>query len=151
MALVWAYHDKEDVGRNFPKHTSSGTSNGVQYDIAPKAQQTPKGPSHAQYQKQISGAKKAARSRRSVAEDDAANRASFDGGKFVVSWKIDGAAKKIRFKVEAQTTGWVSFGFAKRAPDSMRDYDVVVGGVVNGNTGYLYVSRRTVLSDSHQT
>jgi len=38
-----------------------------------------------------------------------------------------------------KTTGWVGFGFADNAPNSMQGYDVIVGGFDNGQ-GYLNVS-----------
>ena len=148
ISLVWAYNSKEDSksDREFGKHTSRGTSGNVRYVIAdPQQPNKPKGLTHEQYQKQTNKAKQQQkqqrRSRRALSDDSKQNGASFDGGKYTVSWKLDLSSKKIRFKVEAQTKGWVAFGFAKQAPNSMKDYDVIVGGVLDSGQGYLYVSR----------
>ena len=141
ISLVWAYNSKEDSksDREFGKHTSRGTSGNVRYVIAdPQQPSKPKGLTHKQYQHQK---KQQRRSRRALSDDSKQNGASFDGGKYTVSWKLDLSSKKIRFKVEAQTKGWVAFGFAKQAPNSMKDYDVIVGGVLDSGQGYLYVSR----------
>ena len=43
------------------------------------------------------------------------------------------------YHVRVKTTGWVGFGFAETAPNSMMNYDVIVGGFSNGK-GYLHVS-----------
>ena len=45
----------------------------------------------------------------------------------------------LHFTLEVRATGWVGFGVATQAPNSMTYYDVAVGGVVNGS-GYLKVS-----------
>ena len=70
-----------------------------------------------------------------------AGSATFDGGSFAVNWTYNSSTDKIKFQVEAKTTGWVGVGFAD-SPNTaaMNNYDVAVGGVRN-NAGYLNVSR----------
>ena len=43
------------------------------------------------------------------------------------------------YHLRVKTTGWVGFGFAETAPNSMMDYDVIVAGYDNGRE-YLWVS-----------
>ena len=64
---------------------------------------------------------------------------SFDDNKFLVRWRFDDQADKIRIHLRVKTTGWIGFGFAQTAPNNMRDYDVIVGGFKN-DEGYLWVS-----------
>lgn len=68
---------------------------------------------------------------------------NFKNGAFVASWSRKG--DKMEFKVEAQATGWISFGFALQAPTGMMGYDVMVGGVMNGK-GYIGVSKFPIFS-----
>lgn len=122
--LVWAYaRNGDSYGPDyFRRHTNRGSS-GQTYEFAPAAAiATTAPPVDANV-------------------DPTAWKASFDGGKFKVSWKHDSSADKILFNLEVQTTGWVGFGLAKKANNNMKDYDVVVGGVlVHSGAGYLYVS-----------
>ena len=64
---------------------------------------------------------------------------AFDDNKFLVLWRFDDQADKIHVHLRVKTTGWIGFGFAKKAPNTMIDYDVIVGGFNNGR-GYLWVS-----------
>ena len=64
---------------------------------------------------------------------------AFDDNKFLVLWRFDDQADKIHVHLRVKTTGWIGFGFAQKAPNDMRDYDVIVGGFSNGR-GYLWVS-----------
>ena len=70
----------------------------------------------------------------------ASHSASFDNGKFEVSWEFDEAEDKVKFRLDVEALGWIGFGFAKDAPNSMKDYDIVVGGAMDFGGGYLYVS-----------
>ena len=63
---------------------------------------------------------------------------SFNNGKYNVSWMYNSSTDRLHFITEVMTTGWVGFGFATQAPTGMIEYDVAVGGVLNG-TGYLKV------------
>ena len=65
---------------------------------------------------------------------------SFDNENFKVSWMYDQAIDYLKFSLEVKTVGWVGFGFALKAPNSMIGYDVAVGGVTATGTSYLYVS-----------
>ena len=62
----------------------------------------------------------------------------FDNGNFNVSWMHNRTTDELHFAVDVNTTGWVGFGFTF-TPESMVDYDVVVGGWTNAG-GYLHVS-----------
>ena len=64
---------------------------------------------------------------------------AFDNGRFRLLWTFDDQKDMVTFHVKVQTTGWVAFGFALTAPNSMMNYDVVVAGYSNGQ-GYLNVS-----------
>lgn len=64
----------------------------------------------------------------------------FDNGNFKVSWMYDNGTDYLNFRLEVKTTGWVGFGFALKAPNNMKDYDVVVGGVTDNGESYLNVS-----------
>ena len=66
--------------------------------------------------------------------------ADFDNGKFRVSWVFDSNEDKVRFRLEVQAQGWIGFGFSKKAPQSMKDYDIIIGGALDAGGGYLYVS-----------
>ena len=70
---------------------------------------------------------------------------AFDDNKFLVRWTFDDQADKIHVHLRVKTTGWIGFGFAQKAPNDMRDYDVIVGGFSNGR-GYLWVSSSFSLS-----
>ena len=63
------------------------------------------------------------------------------GGNYNVSYNFNESADTLEFLVEVRTTGWVGFGFALNAPNSMQNYDVAVGGVLNNGSGYLQVSK----------
>lgn len=67
------------------------------------------------------------------------NHESFDKGNFDVSWFVNFTSSTIHVKVKAATAGWVGFGFALRAPTSMKNYDVAVGGVWPNGSVYLKV------------
>ena len=51
-------------------------------------------------------------------------------------WTVNWDAKMVSFAVEAETTGWVGFGFSENG--GMKGSDVVIGWVKN-NKGYLKV------------
>ena len=63
---------------------------------------------------------------------------SFDGGAFKAYWSYDSLMDLLKFKLVVKATGWIAFGFARNGPSKMVDYDVAVGGVLNGQ-GYLKV------------
>ena len=63
---------------------------------------------------------------------------SFDDGAFNVYWSYDSLMDLLKFKLVVKATGWISFGFAKMALSQMVDYDVAIGGVLDGQ-GYLKV------------
>ena len=48
--------------------------------------------------------------------------------------------------MKVTTAGWVGFGFATKAPNAMKDYDVVVGGDFAGSSKTLVVSRSCRIS-----
>ena len=64
--------------------------------------------------------------------------ASFDGDGFKVYWSYNSTADSLYFKLDVAATGWVGFGFSKEMRTDMMGYDVVVGGVTNGQM-YLMV------------
>ena len=64
---------------------------------------------------------------------------SFDQGNFVANVTYDPQTENVTIQLEVNTTGYVSVGFAEKAPDRMKNYDVVVGGVKD-NVPYLNVS-----------
>lgn len=64
--------------------------------------------------------------------------ASFDGGNFKVYWSYNSSVDSLYFTLDVKATGWVGFGFTKNKPSAMNGYDVVVGGVRNGDM-YLKV------------
>ena len=66
------------------------------------------------------------------------NFLSFNGGNYNASWMINSGTNRIYFMVEVRATGWVGFGVATQAPNTMMRYDVGVGGVLSG-LGYLRV------------
>ena len=57
--------------------------------------------------------------------------------KMKLFWNIDWDAETVSFAVEAETTGWVGFGFSTRS-GQMIGSDVVIGWVKD-NKGYLTV------------
>ena len=57
--------------------------------------------------------------------------------KMKLFWTIDWVAKSVNFAVEAETTGWVGFGFSTGS-GQMVGSDVVIGWVKD-NKGYLTV------------
>ena len=67
------------------------------------------------------------------------NQLSFLGGNFNVSYNFNASSDTLEFLVEVRATGWVGFGFAENAPNSMMNYDVAVGGVFPNGSGYLRV------------
>ena len=67
-----------------------------------------------------------------------ANFLSFDNGKYNMSWMFNSSMDTLHFMVEVRTTGWIGLGVATQAPNNMMNYDVAVGGVLNGG-GYLQV------------
>lgn len=67
-----------------------------------------------------------------------ANFRSFDSNNYNVSWMFNKTTDSLHFMVEVRATGWIGFGVATRAPNSMNGYDVAVGGVLAG-MGYLQV------------
>lgn len=60
-------------------------------------------------------------------------------GNYNVSWNFNASSDTLEFLVEVQATGWVGFGVAENAPNSMVGYDVAIGGVLGDGTGYLQV------------
>ena len=64
----------------------------------------------------------------------------FDNGNYKVTWKHDEMNDNLTFHLEVKTTGWVGFGFGKKAPNFMMDYDVMIGGINGAGVNYLYVS-----------
>ena len=67
-----------------------------------------------------------------------AHHAVLDAGeKMKLFWTIDWDAETVSFAVEAETTGWVGFGFSTRS-GQMISSDVVIGWVKD-NKGYLTV------------
>lgn len=60
-------------------------------------------------------------------------------GNYNVSYNFNESADTLEFMVEVRATGWVGFGFALNAPNSMNGYDVAVGGVLSNGTGYIKV------------
>ena len=67
------------------------------------------------------------------------NFVSLDDGKYNVSWMFDSSTDTLHFMVQVRATGWIGFGVATQAPNSMVGYDVAVGGVLSGS-GYLKVT-----------
>ena len=65
------------------------------------------------------------------------NNASFDGGNFKVYWSYNSSADSLYLTVDVAATGWIGFGFSENT-GGMMGYDVVVGGVGNGQM-YLKV------------
>ena len=63
-----------------------------------------------------------------------------DSGNIKVQWLYNKMADKLTFHLEVKTVGWVGFGFALTAPNEMKDYDVVIGGVTDAGVNYLKVS-----------
>lgn len=63
---------------------------------------------------------------------------SFDGGNFKVYWSYNSTADSLYFKLDVAATGWVGFGFSQEMRSDMMGYDVMVGGVRNGQM-YLKV------------
>jgi len=59
-------------------------------------------------------------------------------GKMKLLWTIDWDAETVSFAVEAETTGWVGFGFSTGS-GQMIGSDVVIGWVKD-NKGYLTVT-----------
>lgn len=72
------------------------------------------------------------------------NTISFEGGIYNTSYNFNASSDTFEFLVEVRATGWVGFGFARNAPSRMMNYDVAVGGVLNG-AGYLkdYLTQTT--------
>lgn len=70
---------------------------------------------------------------------------SFDNGNFNVSWMHNRTTDELHFAVDVNTTGWVGFGFTF-TPESMLDYDVVVGGRTSAGREYLNVSYSLISS-----
>ena len=67
-----------------------------------------------------------------------AHRAVLDAeGKIKLFWNIDWDAETVSFAVEAETTGWVGFGFSTGS-GQMIGSDVVIGWVKD-NKGFLTV------------
>ena len=67
------------------------------------------------------------------------NFLSFDNFNYNVSWMFNSSMDTLHFMVEVRSTGWIGFGVATQAPNTMIDYDVAVGGVLGG-VGYLQVN-----------
>ena len=59
--------------------------------------------------------------------------ASFDGGNFVIFWRIE--ADHIYMAIRAKTTGWVSIGFDPSV--RMKDADMLIGWVTKSGTAGL--------------
>ena len=72
---------------------------------------------------------------------------SYDQGRFLLRWIFNDQEDTITFHIRVQTTGWVGFGFADIAPNSMQGYDVIVGGFENGrgSLNVSFINRRTSL------
>ena len=81
--------------------------------------------------------------------DGYSNTIPINGGNYNVSYIFNESADTLEFLVEVKTTGWVGFGFALNAPNSMMGYDVAVGGVLNNGTGYLQVSSTATFNRFH--
>ena len=64
--------------------------------------------------------------------------------KMKLFWTIDWDMEKVSFAIEAETTGWVGFGFSTRS-GQMIGSDVVIGWVKD-NKGYLTV--RVILKNT---
>ena len=47
---------------------------------------------------------------------------AFDDNKFLALWRFDDQADKIQVHLRVKTTGWIGFGFAQKAPNTMKDY-----------------------------
>ena len=109
--LIWAYHPTDDVqpGGQFSGH-SSANRGFKQVTLIQPVQ-----PVHF------------------------ANFLSFNNGNYNASWMFNSSMDTLHFMVEVKARGWVGFGFATQAPNSMRGYDVAVGGVRGGSEGYLKV------------
>ena len=63
-----------------------------------------------------------------------------DNGNFKVMWMYNKSSDNLTFHLEVKAVGWVGFGFAKTAPNSMANYDVIVGSVTDAGEQYLSVS-----------
>lgn len=72
--------------------------------------------------------------------------AAFDNGNFVANWTYNSDTDKIKFQVEVKKAGWVGFGFATKAPNAMKDYDVVVATDSAGSPQTLVVSKSRRIS-----
>ena len=64
-------------------------------------------------------------------------------GNYNVSWVYNNSMDTLHFMVEVKTTGWIGFGVATQAPNTMMHYDVAVGGV-SGGAGYLWVKSLSI-------
>ena len=64
-----------------------------------------------------------------------------DKGNYNVSYNYYEFADRLEFMVQVRTTGWVGFGIAEVASNSMSYYDVAIGGVTDDGTSYLQVGR----------
>ncbi|XP_068696487.1 uncharacterized protein [Montipora foliosa] len=109
--LVWAYHRSSDA---FLKHEVKGVQPEVV--ILPSLQTTPLPtqptmPAPKMFQRNT----------------------SFDGGNFNVYWSYNSTSDRLYFTLDVAATGWVGFGFSENMPSAMNGYDVVVGGVRNGD------------------
>jgi len=128
--LIWAYHLSDTVtpGR-FPKHSFSGS-----YQV---------GPLIPSIQPTTTATTASTASTESPTTPGTALPTqmpfpyAFDDNKFLALWRFDDQADKIHVHLRVKTTGWIGFGFAQKAPNDMRDYDVIVGGFSNGR-GYLW-------------
>lgn len=128
--FIWAYHlsDRVTQGR-FPKHSFSGS-----YQV---------GPLIPSIQPTTTATTATTASTESPTTPATALPTqmpfpyAFDDNKFLVRWRFDDQADKIRVHLRVKTTGWIGFGFAQKAPNTMMDYDVIVGGFNNGR-GYLW-------------
>ena len=147
MYLTWAYNSHDD--RINQRHTERGTSHVTYVMVDPVVKPVVK-PFVKPVVKPIVPVPLVPKPAVPVKKAHHPNLVSFDGGKFLVSWVYDSKSKKITFQLEVQTTGWVGFGLAPKAPNNMLHYDVVVGGVINDKRpiSYLYVSKQYFLISS---
>ncbi|KAL9970134.1 hypothetical protein ACROYT_G022461 [Oculina patagonica] len=134
--VVWAYHFTLDVEpSNFPSHGGSNGAQGVRNQLLiPAITPTMITPSPTPA---MSTPLATATPVMRVQPMHFANFLSFNNGNYNMSWMFNSSMDTLHFLVEVRTTGWIGFGIARQAPNTMVDYDVAVGGVLTDGTGYL--------------
>ena len=60
------------------------------------------------------------------------NFLNLQDGNYNVSWMYNSSMDTLHFIVEVRTMGWIAFGVATKAPNSMKGYDVAIGKVEGG-------------------